>query len=129
MTGKQFPRTTIIGGLKLNEPIALYSFLGTTDTILFNSWINLCLLPELRKDDVVIMDNARIHKSTKTIKLIESKGAKVLFQPPYSPFLNKIENYWSFIKKEIGLVKKKFNKFDDCLDCVFRMNYGNSSAS
>lgn len=97
--------------------------------MLFNNWIEKCLLPEITNDDVIILDNAKIHKSIKTINLIESKGATVLFQPPYSPFLNKIENYWSFIKKEISFVKKKFDKFEDCLSYVFNMNYGNNSAS
>lgn len=126
LTGKQFIRTTIIGGLRNKEPIALLNFIGTTDTEVFNCWVENCLLPELKSGDVVILDNARFHKSEKTRELIESKGAILKFQPKYSPFLNKIENYWAFIKKEIGLIKKKFEKFGECLDWVLRLDYGAS---
>jgi len=91
---------------------------------MFEFWVKECLLPELKENDVVIMDNARIHKSKKTQDLIESKKAILKFQPPYSPFLNKIENYWGFIKKEIGLIKKNYKKFDDCIKYVFQLKYG-----
>lgn len=77
-----------------------------------------------KKGDIVIMDNARIHKSEKTKQLIEQKGAILKFQPPYSPFLNKIEHYWSFIKRMIGLNRKMFERFEDCLESTFKMEYG-----
>ena len=101
----------------------MLSFIGTTDTELFNHWVENCLCPELKENDVVIMDNARIHKSEKTRKLIESKGAMLKFQPPYSPQVNKIEHYWAFIKRMIGLNRKLSERFEDCLDKVFRMSY------
>jgi len=102
----------------------MLSFIGTTDTELFNHWVENCLCPELKENDVVIMDNARIHKSEKTRKLIESKGAMLKFQPPYSPQVNKIEHYWAFIKKMIGLNRKLFERFEDCLSEVFKKKYG-----
>ena len=41
---------------------------------------------------VVILDNARLHKTPKTRQLIEASGASLMFLPPYSPDYNPIEH-------------------------------------
>jgi transposase len=46
----------------------------------------------------LVMDNAPIHTPTKVCDLVESRGYKCLYLPPYSPFLNPIEEFWSKIK-------------------------------
>jgi transposase len=78
----------------------------------------------LKEGDVVIMDNASIHKSTEVKELIESVGAKLIYQPPYSPFLNKIEHYWAFMKKMLNYNLQKFKNFTDCLQWVLNQRYG-----
>jgi putative transposase len=45
------------------------------------------------------MDNTTFHKSNRTKELIESKGATILYLPPYSPDFNPIENDFANIKK------------------------------
>ena len=49
--------------------------------------------------DVVIMDNATWHKTSRTLELIGMTGAKLLYLPPYSPDLNPIEHDFANIKK------------------------------
>ncbi len=44
---------------------------------------------------VIIMDNASIHKNPAIKDLIEFNNHVLLFLPPYSPFLNPIENSFS----------------------------------
>ena len=56
------------------------------------------LCPELRQDDVVVMDNLSCHKQLRVRELIEQKGAHLIFLPPYSPDLNPIEKAWSKFK-------------------------------
>lgn len=73
-------------------------FEGATDKAMFEAYIEKCLLPELKDWDIVVMDNLSSHKSAKIIELIESKKAKTLYLPPYSPDLNPIEMMWSKIK-------------------------------
>jgi transposase len=46
----------------------------------------------------IIMDNASIHKTVDIKSAIEKRGYKVAYLPPYSPFLNPIELFWSKVK-------------------------------
>jgi len=77
------------------------SFDGYTDTCAFNLWLEHCLLPELKPDQVIILDNATFHKSLKTQQLIASAHCHLLFLPPYSPDLNKIEPQWANLKQGV----------------------------
>ncbi|KAG0176039.1 hypothetical protein DFQ28_005000, partial [Apophysomyces sp. BC1034] len=52
------------------------------------------------KDMFIVMDNCRIHHSRFVVDAISRLGYKPLFMPPYSPFLNPIEECWSKIKKK-----------------------------
>jgi transposase len=44
------------------------------------------------------MDNLSAHKGSRVRELIEAKGCKLLYLPPYSPDLNPIEEAFSKIK-------------------------------
>jgi transposase len=130
-TGKEYIRTTIIGALRdgdkakneTKKQMALLSFYGTTNKETFLFWLKKCLLPRIKKDDVIIMDNASIHKSIEVRKLIESKKARLIYQPPYSPFLNKIENYWAFLKSMLYNNSKYIDNFNDNLRYVCNLKY------
>lgn len=54
-----------------------------------------------KKGFYIVMDNCRIHHSHFVVEAITQRGYKPLFMPPYSPFLNPIEECWSKIKKNI----------------------------
>ena len=82
------------GGFK-----ATLMFKGTCNADRFNTWLETHLCPELTQADVVIMDNARWHKTSRTAELIDATGAKLLYLPPYSPDLNPIEHDFANIKK------------------------------
>lgn len=60
---------------------------------------------------VLIIDNARFHKSRRVIKLVESVGCRVIFLPPYSPDLNPIEHHWTSVKNEIRKVAEVVSDF------------------
>ena len=50
------------------------------------------------KRHYLVMDNAPIHTPAKIRDLVENRGYKCLYLPPYSPFLNPIEEFWWKIK-------------------------------
>jgi len=120
ISGKYLARTTLIAGYMTGGFIAPFRFKGYTNTQVFNTWVEACLLPDLRPGLVIILDNARFHKSKKTIELIESAGCRVLFQPPYSTDLNKIEPMWANIKQKLNSYCDKALSFHQNLDLIFK---------
>ena len=100
--------------------LAPFVFEGTTDSILFNHWLETCLVPELKRGQVVVMDNYCIHKGNKTKDIIEKAGCDILFLPPYSPDYNPIENYWAIVKSRIKKIKNSCDDFNEAINLAFR---------
>ena len=59
------------------------------------------------KNNLVIMDNAAIHKS-KIIKTIENRKNELLYSVPYHPEINSIEKFFSQLKHYIKKRKSKY---------------------
>ena len=53
------------------------------------------------KGHYLVVDNAPIHTPATVRALIESRGYTCLYLPPYSPFLNPIEEFWAKVKAGI----------------------------
>ena len=98
-------------------PLAYQSY---TDTEILNTWLEKCLIPVLPKNCMIVMDNARFHKSEETREIIEDYGHQLLFLPPYSPDLNPIENYWAILKRKLRKVVANFQNLFDALAAVFQ---------
>jgi transposase len=64
----------------------------------FRAYIEQILLPTLKPDDIVIIDNLGSHKGSGVREAIRSVGARLLFLPPYSPDLNPIEQVFAKMK-------------------------------
>ena len=101
--------------------------------------------PEM-KGFYLIMDNSPIHdkKYGDIDNIIESRGYKCVYLPPYSPELNPIEQFWAVVKSRVrrsqfgntedletrigeacneipvkhlqGFVKHSFDTFEKCLN-------------
>ena len=77
--------------------MAPLTFQGSCNKNLFEIWLQDCLLPKLERGDIiiVIIDNASFHKGEYIREIIEPAGCEIWYLPPYSPDLNKIENWWA----------------------------------
>jgi transposase len=107
---------SLIAGLSLEGIVAPWMLRGSTDGAAFTTWVETQLGPSLRAGHVVVMDNLSAHKSDAVRELIEARGAKLVFLPPYSPDLSPIEPAWSKIKH---LVRKATTRsWDALLDAV-----------
>ena len=113
------PRTSLIAakcGTKLLAPVL---FPGSTNSLLFNHWLEHHLLPELKAHSILILDNARFHKKNGVSSIAEKAGHTVLFLPPYSPDFNPIEQDFAIIKK-----RRSYAPPGTTLDSIIK-SYGN----
>jgi transposase len=54
-------------------------------------WLETSLVSTLITGEVIVMDNATFHKGGRIEELIQKAGCRLLYLPPYSPELNRIE--------------------------------------
>lgn len=84
-------------------------------------WLETCLLPTVKVGQIVVIDNATFHEGGRIQQLIESAGCQLLYLPPYSPALNKIEKCWSWLKSRIRHQLEKFDSWRDAIEHVLRL--------
>ena len=78
---------------------ALRQKLGSWNMEFFDLFIEEAVLPLLPRDSVLVMDNARIHKSEHLQTVVKKAQCSLLFLPPYSPDFSPIEPVWSWLKQ------------------------------
>jgi transposase len=121
ISGKKFKRTNIVAGICCGKWVAPLQYNCTTDSILFEFWFANCLLKEVKKGSVIILDNATFHRKSVLPDLAKKYGCEVLFLPPYSPDLNPIEKKWAWIKKRLRKILPHFDSFDSALQNSFQV--------
>ena len=89
---------TVIASLTLEGIGEALILDGAANTEFFEIYVEQILLPSLEPGQIVIMDNASIHKGKKVQHLIEARNCQVLFLPAYSPDFSPIEEAFSKIK-------------------------------
>jgi transposase len=101
------PNLTMVGALGLHGLEAVMTVEGATDADVFLAYVEHVLAPTLRPGDIVVMDNLRAHKVTGVQPMIEGRGARLLYLPPYSPDLSPIEQAWSKLKHYLRTAKAR----------------------
>ena len=90
---------TLIAGMRRSGVIAPIALPGATDRLVFDTYVEQALVPELQAGDVVVWDNLAAHNSALAIAAIEAVGARVMQLPTYSPDLTPIEEMFSKVKE------------------------------
>lgn len=90
--------TTLLASLSLTGMGPSMTIEGATDRAAFEAYVGEVLSPTLVEGQVVILDNLGAHKGDRVRELIEARGCKLLFLPPYSPDYSPIEEAFSKIK-------------------------------
>jgi transposase len=91
-------KVSVIGAITISKVLAVMTIDDSMDAAAFKVYVSKCLVPQLWKGAVVVMDNLPAHKVEAIVPLIEAVGAKVLYLSPYSPEFNPIEHWWSQLK-------------------------------
>jgi transposase len=99
--GERKIRLSMIGSLNVNIFFAPFVFEGSCNRSIFEIYIEKVLLPNLKPGQIIILDNASIHKKGKIAELIASAECSIIYLPPYSPDLNPIEHHWFSVKHRI----------------------------
>ena len=96
-------RISVLAALDVNGFIAWYSTKGTFNRQAFHSAFVSKIVPLLTPwplpRSIVIIDNAKIHQYVELHQAVESRGAVLIWLPPYSPQLNPIEYAFSLLKR------------------------------
>lgn len=95
VVGKKY---SMIGAISRVGIVAMMYIELAVNQDIFASFIEKLLLKHLKRGYYLVLDNVRFHKTKEIVSLIESKGAKAVFLPAYSPDLSPIEKMWSKIK-------------------------------
>ena len=61
------------------------------------------------------VDNATFHHGGRIAQLIQDAGCQLLYLPPYSPDLNRIEKCWAWLKSRI---RKQLHNSDNLRDAI-----------
>jgi transposase len=95
--------TTLLSSMSVKGMGPSLAVEGATTAAVFEAYLEKVLAPTLRPGQIVVMDNLSAHKGARVRELIEERGAKLLYLPPYSPDLNPIEEAFSKMK---GILRK-----------------------
>lgn len=117
--GHRRQRVSLIAALRQRELSAPMTFEGYCDRTVFTAWLEQELVPHLQPGDTVILDNPSFHKSTVITAAVARTGAPLLYLPPYSPDLNRIEPCGAPLKNTIRKNIPRFPTFRQAADAAF----------
>ena len=92
------PNVTLVAALTPNGLQAAMTVSGAVNGNVFAAYLQQVLGPTREPGDVVVLDNLPAHKVAGLAELVEARGARLLYLPPYSPDFNPIELAFSKLK-------------------------------
>jgi len=92
---------TFLAALRNNRIEAPCLFDGPINGERFRAYVEQFLIPTLRPNDIVVLDNLGSHKGKAVRQAIKAAGARLLFLPKYSPDLNPIEQVFAKLKARL----------------------------
>ena len=92
---------------------------GGTTSVVFEAYVEWILAPSLSPGQVVVLDNLSAHKGDRVRRLVEERGANLLFLPSYySPDFSPIEE--AFGKLKALLRREKARTKEALLEAIGR---------
>lgn len=98
---------TFLAALRAEALIAPCVIDGPINGVIFRSYVEQMLVPELRPGDIVVLDNLGSHKARAIREAVRAVGAKLVYLPPYSPDLNPIEQVFAKVKHWLRMAETR----------------------
>ena len=84
--------------------------------MIFQQWLEECLIPEMEPGSIVVIDNLPAHKVAGIRQCLEDAGMHLLYLPPYSPDFNPIEQVFAKLKALLRRMAPR--SFDAICDAI-----------
>lgn len=120
-SGRREGRVNMIAALCNAQLLAPFTIEGACNRVVFETWLETCLIPQLKPGQILVIDNATFHKGGRITELLEAAGCEVWYLPPYSPDLNKIEKCWSWLKSRIRKQLQQFPTLRQAMEYVLKL--------
>lgn len=78
-SGRRQGRITMVAGDRNRPLIAPFTVKGAGNRVVFETWLEQCLIPVLRPGNWVIVDNATLHHGGRMAQLIEAAGCQIVY--------------------------------------------------
>jgi len=121
VSGKRYKRLNIISALCGDAKIATVVYDRNTDANLFEYWFIWYLCSVLPPKKVIIMDNARFHRKDILEGIAAIYDLRIIWLPPYSPDLNRIEHLWANMKKWLKSYASSFESIQMAVNYYFEV--------
>ena len=114
--------TTFVAALRRDGLGAQMVLDGPMTGQAFLAYVEQVLIPTLKPDEIVAMDNLPAHKIAAVRAAIEAKGAQFFLLPPYSPDMNPIEMAFAKLKTLLRQAPERtrdglWNRIGELIDC------------
>ena len=106
--GKRIKRDNVIAGYRNGIILALCVFAWATNTEWFCLWFEYTLIPLLKPNSVIVLDNASFHSKTYLPIIAQAYEHKIMWLPKYSPDKNPVEHKWANMKKWLRNYSKNY---------------------
>ena len=99
---------TFVAALRHDGMTAPMMTKGAMNGEAFLAYVDQCLVPTLKRGDIVVMDNVSVHRVAGVREAIEAANATLRYLPPYSPDLNPIALSYSAFKAIPAQVRRAY---------------------
>jgi transposase len=119
-SGRRRGRVNMIAADCEHQLSAAFTVDGSCHRVVFETWLENCLLPTLQPGKVLILDNATFHHGGPIAQLVEAAGCRLLYLPAYSPDCNRIEKCWAWLKSRIRKSLSNFESLRQAMESVLK---------
>lgn len=111
---------SVAAAIDLDGPVHFMHKYGSIDQFAFANFLR-GLAPKLdaSKENILIMDNLRVHDAPEVVKVYDECKLKRLFLPPWSPMFNPIEECFSKVKLLISKYQSSGSALLDSVQMAF----------